>query len=303
MMLDIANPRSWVASITPALFGIVFCMLQGVFLPPLRAIALLIVSVLMQSAVNYFNDYYDFIKGTDTTESNLEKDDAVLVYNHINPKSVLTVAIVLLAAAAAIGIAAAWGSGPLPYVIGVIGGLTVIFYSGGKTPISYLPLGEILSGLVMGMGIPLAIGGVARLKSGMLLAMGLTSIPFVIGIAMIMMTNNICDIERDLEAGRKTYPAKVGREAAKKKYITLARYWQGTICVFCAVCMPKLTGIIGILLVLFVPFSLFKYLKTSPLTQETRIEQMKTIVKTNWVANGLYILICACTVVLNHFLV
>ena len=42
-------------------------------------------------------------------------------------------------------------------IIALIGAMFVIVYSAGKSPVSYLPLGEIISGFVMGGMIPLAI--------------------------------------------------------------------------------------------------------------------------------------------------
>lgn len=54
----------------------------------LYAFILLLICVLMQSAVNVFNDYFDYVKGTDS-EDNSSDDafDAVLVYNNINPEA------------------------------------------------------------------------------------------------------------------------------------------------------------------------------------------------------------------------
>ena len=48
--------------------------------------ALLAICILMQASVNTFNDYYDFVKGADSEEDNVDVTDAVLVYNHINPR-------------------------------------------------------------------------------------------------------------------------------------------------------------------------------------------------------------------------
>jgi 1,4-dihydroxy-2-naphthoate octaprenyltransferase len=36
-----------------------------------------------------------------------------------------------------------------------------------------------------------------------------------------MMTNNLCDIERDAPAGRKTLPLLMGRDRARKLYLLL----------------------------------------------------------------------------------
>ena len=290
MMLNLANPQSWAASLLPSVFGCVYTYVQGGQLPLWKNLALILCCVLLQSAVNTLNDYFDFMKGTDTDADNLERWDAVLIYENINPKSALTLGICFIAAAAVLGIAAAWGAGPLPYIIGIVGGLCVIFYSGGRTPISYLPIGECISGLVMGMGIPVAIASIGLGLDSRLIAVVANSLPFVIAIGMIMMTNNTCDIEKDKLAKRTTMPLQLGREKARKLYAVLAGVWRSLIVVLSLFGMPMGVGTISIILVLLVPRKLFKYLQTSPLEPSTRIQQMKTIVKTNWIANGVFIL-------------
>ena len=40
----------------------------------------------MQASVNTFNDYYDFVKGTDSADDDVEVSDATLVYNNVNPR-------------------------------------------------------------------------------------------------------------------------------------------------------------------------------------------------------------------------
>lgn len=293
MMLNLANPQSWAASLLPSVFGCIYTYVQGGKLPLWKNIALILCCVLMQSAVNTLNDYFDYVKGTDSKTDNLERWDAVLVYENINPKSALALGLVFLGVAAVLGIAAAWGACFLPYLIGVVGGLCVVLYSGGKTPISYLPIGEVISGLVMGMGIPVAISSIAFGFDEKVVATTANSLPFVIGIGMIMMTNNTCDIEKDKLAKRVTMPVQLGREKARKLYSGLASVWRALIVFFSIFGMPMGVGTISILLTLLVPRRLFKYLRTSPLEPASRIQQMKSIVKTNWVANGIFILMYA----------
>ena len=111
----------------------------------------------MQSAVNTFNDYYDFVKGTDSDDDCVDPSDAVLVYNNINPKSALALAVSFLVVAFALGVYAIIEAGWIPLVIAIVGALFVVLYSAGSSPISYLPLGEAVSGIVMGGLIPLAV--------------------------------------------------------------------------------------------------------------------------------------------------
>ncbi len=67
------------------------------------ACVLLAICVLMQSAVNTFNDYYDYVKGADSADDNVDPTDAVLVYNNVNPRAALALAVGFLAAAFSAG--------------------------------------------------------------------------------------------------------------------------------------------------------------------------------------------------------
>ena len=75
---------------------------------------LLLICILMQASVNTFNDYFDFIKGTDTAEDNVEASDSVLVYNDVNPRSALGLAIGFLAVAFLLGLYVVWKAGARP---------------------------------------------------------------------------------------------------------------------------------------------------------------------------------------------
>lgn len=290
MVINLANPPSWAASVLPALFGIAFCYASGNFLPIWKAIFLLLCCILMQAAVNTLNDYFDYVSGTDSTEDVLEKNDAVLLYNNINPKHALVLGIAFLAVAAVLGITAALGSGWAPYIIGVVGGLCVVFYTGGKLPISSLPLGEVISGVVMGGGIPLAIYSIG--KGCFDIRILLFSIPFIIGIALIMMTNNCCDIEKDIKAGRKTLPTLLGRDKTKIVYRILAIIWAFLTWLLPVYALGK-TGIFAPVVECLLTSRDVNFLCSSPLDQANRIDQMKGILKANLKINLIYIIFFA----------
>lgn len=152
---------------------------------PVMAFCLVLVAVLMQSAVNALNDYADYVKGTDTLENSPESYDAVIVHG-MAPKTARVLGILFLGLAFVPGLYAVLRCGAPLLVIGLIGAVIVVLYSFGKTPISYLPLGELISGFVMGGLIPLA-GTYMQLGSmdGSVL---ITALPIILGIAMIMFS-------------------------------------------------------------------------------------------------------------------
>jgi 1,4-dihydroxy-2-naphthoate octaprenyltransferase len=220
MALRLAAPHTWPpASITPALLGILLALdFTGRFLP-LISVALVLIAILMQSAANTFNDYYDYIRGLDTPENSKEPEDAVLVYNRINPGEALKLAIGFLAGAALLGGWVVFLRGPAPLIAGLGGAAALILYSASPLPISFLPLGELVSGFVMGGLIPFGVYAALTGQTGGTII--LLSIPCIIGVGLVMMTNNLCDIERDSSGGRKTLPVVLGRNRARKLYLFL----------------------------------------------------------------------------------
>ena len=147
--MSLAAPHTWVASAFPALFADFYCWQQGLDLTWLKGIMLLAACVLLQSAVNTLNDYFDFIKGVDSANDHVEVNDAVLVYENITPGSALILGIAYMVAGAVLGLVSCMGSGLVPLIIGITGGVVILIYSGGPIPVSYLPIGEIVSGVVM----------------------------------------------------------------------------------------------------------------------------------------------------------
>ena len=84
--LLLAAPRTWLpCSIMPCVFGVLQCAVRGCYVGFLKAMVLTAICVLMQSSVNTFNDFFDFLKGTDSESDNLEKDDNVIVSYAIAP--------------------------------------------------------------------------------------------------------------------------------------------------------------------------------------------------------------------------
>ena len=287
--LQLAAPHTWAASVCPALFGILYSILHGWTLSPLRFAALFLTCVLMQSAVNTLNDYMDFVKGTDSKDDHVEESDAAILYGNLDPKQVRTLGMAYLGAGALLGLLACRGSGPLPILIGVVGGLVVTAYSAGPLPISYLPIGEALSGFVMGGLIPLGITAAA--SRAIHPEVLFYSLPFIVGIALIMLSNNGCDIEKDMRAGRMTIAVRLQREKTTTLYHVLVILWFLLILGMSAKFLPA--GVVGILCLFLVAWKPFLALVQSTLIPEGRIRQMKTIVSANLRGNGAYLMAIA----------
>ena len=283
MAINLAAPHTWPAAIMPTLVALCVAS-NSTPLSVTMSLTLLVIVTLMQSAVNTFNDYYDFVKGSDSADDFVDPSDAVLVYNDVDPKAALKLAIGMLVCAFALGIYAIVKAGFVPLVIALIGALFVVLYSAGKSPISYLPLGEAVSGIVMGGLIPLAVYQVVTGKLDF--AMLLLAIPTIIGVGLIMFTNNTCDIERDVPSGRKTLPVLLGRDAAVRWYHIAVIVWIVDIIINVAVVATP--GLIVVPFMLLAAYPLVKALFANPMTPERRLQAMPQILSVNIVLGAFY---------------
>lgn len=284
MALQIAAPHTWPAAILPALVAMACAAARGFALSPIMTIVLLAICVLMQSAVNTFNDYYDYVKGSDSADDNVDPTDAVLVYNNVDPRAALMLAIGFLVAAFFLGGYVIWRAGWIPLAIGVVGAIVVVLYSAGKTPISYLPIGEMVSGIVMGGLIPLAC--YQALTGVFDLLMLIWALPTIIGVGLIMFTNNTCDIEKDIDSGRKTLSVILGRTRARALYHGLVWLWLALIVAIVVIWYASGWIILVFMLAACIP--LLKALLSNPLAPPARIGAMAQICSVNIALGAFY---------------
>lgn len=284
MALQLAAPHTWPAAIMPVLVAVSCAAAHHFSLSWLLACVLLAICILMQSAVNTFNDYYDYVKGSDSADDNVEPSDAVLVYNNINPRCALALAVGFLVAAFALGVYVIVQAGLIPLLLGILGAVVVVLYSAGKTPLSYLPVGELVSGVVMGGIIPLAC---YQALTGVLDAVVLVwSIPTIIGIGLIMLTNNTCDIDKDRVSGRKTLSVLLGHKRARRLYHAFVWAWIAAIVLI--VCIWYSNGWLMLVFMLTACIPLLKALLSNPLVPASRVGAMAQICSVNIALGAFY---------------
>lgn len=304
MCARLAAPHTWPGpSVLTTVFGGVFAASQGYGFDPLIWCVLLLCAVAAQSAVNTLNDWADFRAGTDTAENSDDPTDAVLVYDHPNPKHVLALGIAYMLVALAAGLAATvWSGSALPLVIGAIGAVFIVCYSLGKLPVSYFPVGEAVSGVVMGCLIPLAdivifaahSSGAGVFDLSIMTPLGwanavVATAPFVLGVGLVMATQNCSDIERDEPIGRKTAAVVMGRARFRTAYRVCIVLWVA--CMLHLVFWGFGAGAVWPALVcLVLGIGTLRFTLTSPLTHEVRGPSMGAINKANLFVNGAYVL-------------
>lgn len=284
MALQLAAPHTWPAAILPVLIALAAAGVTTDAVSAVMTCVLLVICLLMQSAANTFNDYYDYVKGADSIDDNVDPTDAVLVYNDVNPRSALALAIGLVVVAFAFGAVVIYAAGWIPLAIGIVGAASVVLYSAGKTPLSYLPIGEMVSGFVMGGLIPLACYQV--LSGNFDLRALLWSIPTILGVGLIMFTNNTCDREKDLDSKRRTLSVILGRARARSLYHGIVYLWIAAIIAIAAIFFTK--GLIVMPFMLLASYPLIKALLQNPLIPQTRKGAMAQICGVNIALGAFY---------------
>src|SRR5699024_286716 len=203
------RPHTLTASFVPVFVGTMLAWIDG-HLHVLLLAAMLLASILIQSATNMFNEYYDFVGGIDTEHS--VGIGGTIVRDGISPKTVLNLALIFYGISILLGIYICIASSWWIAVIGLICMAFGYLYTGGPFPISRTPFGELFAGFFMGTVI---IGISYFIQSGTLHAdIIYISIPVAILIGCLNFANNIRDHDGDKENGRKTLAILLGQKSA-----------------------------------------------------------------------------------------
>jgi len=231
--LKLIEIRTKIASVTPFIFGNIY-VLYFYRNFNLQNFLLMFLSLLsIDMATTAVNNYQDYKKAQKKEGYNYEAHNAVVKYN-LSVKSVKIVIVLLLSAAAVFGFILFLNTDIVVLFLGTISFLIGILYTSGPVPISRTPAGEIFSGFFMGFLIPLLTIYIHNMSliniytEGVfftvqcnwveMLKIFLATFPLTAGIANIMLANNICDIEDDLENNRYTLPIYIGRDKSLKLF-------------------------------------------------------------------------------------
>ncbi|MGE6488070.1 1,4-dihydroxy-2-naphthoate polyprenyltransferase [Paenisporosarcina sp. NPDC076898] len=206
---QLTRPHTLTASFVPVFLGTMIAISYTDIHWPLF-FAMLFASMLIQAATNMFNEYYDFARGLDNEKS--VGIGGAIVRNGVQPKTVMQLALLLYAISIILGIYICIETTWLLAIVGAVSMAIGYFYTGGPYPIAYTPFGELFSGVFMGMLIVLIA---FYIQTGEITSIALIlSIPSMLLVAAIMLSNNIRDLVEDKAGGRKTMALLIGRKRA-----------------------------------------------------------------------------------------
>lgn len=213
---EATRPRTLPAAVAPVLVGTALAVrVTGDVIWP-AALACLGFALLIQIGTNFANDYYDFIKGADTSERIGPR--RAVASGLVKPVVMRWVAAVTFLAAFAVGLCLLpYGGWPL-LVVGVMSILCGYAYTGGPYPLGYNGLGDIFVFIFFGL---IAVGATTYVQTGVF---GLEALVVGTGVgglaANILVVNNYRDVETDAKAGKRTLVVRYGLPAARRQFMT-----------------------------------------------------------------------------------
>ena len=207
------RPRTLTAASAPVVAGTGFAAADGVF-AAVPAAAALVGGLLIQIATNLANDYFDFVKGSDTAErlGPVRVTQAGL----LAPESVWRGMLLTMGAAFLIGVYLVVVGGWPVVAIGLLSLAFAVGYSGGPFPLSYHGLGDV--------GVFVFFGLAATAGTYYVQALAWSADAILAGVGMgafstaMLVVNNLRDRETDAAAGKRTLAVRFGDRFSVVQY-------------------------------------------------------------------------------------
>jgi 1,4-dihydroxy-2-naphthoate octaprenyltransferase len=180
-----------------------------------RFAAAALVAAGLQIGVNLANDYFDGVRGVDTHER--VGPPRITQSGAASPRAVLGAALLSIAVAGFAGLALAIATQPvLVLVVGGLGIIAALLYSGGPRPYAGLGLGEVMVFVFFGL---VAVVGTTYVQTE---TWSLDAVYAAVGVgalaSAILVANNLRDIPTDKRAGKRTLAVALGDERTRHLY-------------------------------------------------------------------------------------
>jgi 1,4-dihydroxy-2-naphthoate octaprenyltransferase len=174
------------------------------------------VSLALQVAVNYANDYSDGIRGTDADRVGPMR---LVGSGAATPRAVKRAAFLAFAVAGVAGLALAASTAWWLVAVGLVSVLAAWFYTGGSRPYGYLGLGEVMVFVFFGL---VAVVGTTYVQTETFELPALWAAVGVGALACaILVVNNLRDIPTDTLAGKRTLAVVLGADRTRGLYLLL----------------------------------------------------------------------------------
>jgi 1,4-dihydroxy-2-naphthoate octaprenyltransferase len=263
-----------VASLMPFILGILFTYDRYRVFHPQLVMLFFISMICLDMGTTTINNFMDYKRAIKKEGYNFEEHNA-MGRDDLSDNAAIAVIFILLCIAAGSGLVLYLKTDWVILFLGILSFGVGVLYSYGPIPISRTPLGELFSGVFMGGFIFFIVTYIQVFEEGFIIAymrssifhlhvetteiVGIfaVSIPLILMISNIMLANNICDIEDDIQNKRYTLPYFLGRERSLRLFAILYAlcYLAIVICVIIRI-LP-----IANLLVLITVYPIYQHIK------------------------------------------
>ena len=210
-----ARPRTLSAAVAPVLVGSGAAAAFDGF-RPVPAVLALVVSLALQVAVNYANDYSDGKRGTDADRVGPMR---LVGSGAATPRQVLVAALVSFAVAGVAGLGLAALSSWWLVAVGAVCLVAAWTYTGGPLPYGYRALGEVFVFVFFGL---VAVAGTTFAQTGRVEGLALAAaVPIGLLSVALLVVNNLRDITGDAVVGKHTLAVLLGDRATRLFYVGL----------------------------------------------------------------------------------
>ncbi|WP_103664852.1 1,4-dihydroxy-2-naphthoate polyprenyltransferase [Gracilimonas amylolytica] len=217
LWIEAARPQTLPAAIVPVIVGASLAYRVDLINWENSTVAL-ICALLIQIGTNFANDYFDFIKGSDT-EDRIGFRRAT-ASGLISPEQMKSATILTMALAFIMGLYLVWSAGWIVLLIGILSLIFGVLYTGGPFPLGYNGLGDVF--------VFIFFGFVAVMTTYYVNALEWSEASFWVSIGVgalcvnILVVNNLRDVEQDKRSGKRTLGVLLGENALKFEYILMA---------------------------------------------------------------------------------
>lgn len=254
--LKLVEIQTKAASVIPFLLGSFYAFYKYENFSFKNAIIMFCSMLIFDMTTTAINNYIDYAKAVKKDGYGYETHNAIVNYK-LNPKLVRYLIYTMLTISTVLGLILVKNTNIVVLLLGGLAFLLGISYSFGPIPISRTPFGEICSGLAMGYLLTFITIYIHIFDTGVLsitltsfdnisialnirelITLFIVCLPAITGIANIMLANNICDIDEDIENRRYTLPIYIGKEKALKLFRWI--YYIGYIAIIVGVLIKAL---------------------------------------------------------------
>ncbi len=215
LWIQAARTFSFPASVVPILVGIMWTLssYHGKIYWELTPL-ILIAGVLFHAGTNLLNDYYDYKKGVDREET--YGSSRIIIEGLLSPEAVFKGGLLMFAIGFALGLVLVYYHGFEILILGLIGLLGGMLYTGFNVSYKYFALGDL--GVFVMFGPLMVLGTVAGLTGNFDYNTFFVSIPIGLLTIAILNANNIRDIIFDKQAKINTMATVMGLKASVIEY-------------------------------------------------------------------------------------